>query len=87
MSLVSLRIVCRCRGTVDDPPPLLRVVVEYVVEFLGAELSVEKVVILAYYLVFSVCSFGNGGQRHVGARLVLRFALARRCSRCQRFTD
>ena len=60
MSLVSLRIVCRGCGAVNDPPPLLRVVVEYVVEFLGAELSVEKTVVLAYYLVFSVCLFGDG---------------------------
>lgn len=76
MSLVSLRIVCRGCGAVDDPPPLLRVIIEYVVEFFGAELPVEKTVVLADYLVSSVCLFGYGRKRHVGARLVLRFAAA-----------
>ena len=76
MSLVTLRIVCRCRGTVDDTPPLLRVVVEYVVEFLRAELPVEKIVVLADYFVSSVCLFGYGRKRHVGAGLVLDFVAA-----------
>ena len=74
MMLVTLRIVSRGCGAVDDPPPLLCMRVEYVVEFLGAELPVEKIVVLADYFVSSVCLFGYGRKRHVGAGLALGFA-------------